>query len=177
MKSLLLAIVVVIAAILNAAAVKTGEAAPGFNLKSMDGSMISLASLKGKTVVLHVAATWCPFCNAEAPHLESLWQKYKDKGVQVLIIDVKEKPRMVKKWIKRLKPTFSVLLDPDGKVAASYAPPEAQPALPRDEVMIASNLVIDKKGVVQFFSLLDTASFDAQLTALTKRLEEVLALP
>lgn len=80
---------------------------------------------------------------------------------------------MAAKWAEARKFTFPVLLDTDGAVSASYAPPDLLPELARDEVCIASNLIIDLDGKIQFFSLLDTKSFDAKLIALTKRLEEL----
>jgi len=94
--------------------------------------------------------------------------------VKVLIIDVKEPQGTVRKWAKKNSFTFPVLLD-DGKIAASYARPDVLPDLPREETVIASNLVIDRAGRIRFYSLLDTASFDARLVALTKRLDEVIA--
>ena len=69
---------------------------------------------------------------------------------------------------------FPVLLDESGAVSASYAPPDAVPDLPRDQVPIASNLIIDRKGAIRFYSLLDSANFDAKLIALRARLDEVL---
>ena len=44
----------------------------------------------------------------------------------------------------------------------------------RDQVPIASNLVLDRSGKIRFFSLLDTANFDAKLLALTVRLDALL---
>jgi peroxiredoxin len=107
--------------------------------------------------------------------LEALWQKYKSRNVQVLIIDVKESKEIAAKWAVARKLTFPVLLDADGKVSASYAPADVLPDLARDEICIASNLIIDPKGRIQFFSLLDSKSFDAKLIALTTRLEELIA--
>ena len=78
-------------------------------------------------------------------------------------------------YAKRSKYTFPVLLDADGKVSTSYAPAGVQPDLPRDQVPIASNLIIDREGKIRFYSLLDTASFDARLVDLTARLEELLS--
>ena len=77
--------------------------------------------------------------------------------------------------MKQMKYTFPVLLDPNGKVSSAYAPPGVQPDLARDQVPIASNLIIDKDGKVRFYSLLDTANFDAKLLALTARLDQLLA--
>ncbi|MEO1655046.1 MAG: TlpA disulfide reductase family protein, partial [Bacteroidota bacterium] len=136
---------------------------------------IALASLKGKFVVLHIATTWCPYCNAEAPHLEKLYQSYQDKNVEVVIIDVKESRELVKTKLKdKYQLSFPVLLDTDGQVAASFAPVEVLPDLARDEIMLASNLLIDPQGKIQFMSLLDTKNFDVELAELKKRLDELL---
>ncbi|MBR9997899.1 MAG: redoxin domain-containing protein [Cyclobacteriaceae bacterium] len=153
-----------------------GNPAPDFSLADLDGDSLSLSSLRGDFVVIHIATTWCPFCNAEAPYLEELYRQYKDKRVQVLIIDVKEPKDLVQaKLQERFNLSFPVLLDLDGSVAASYAPPGVLPDLARDEVMLASNLLIDPEGKIQFLSLLDSKNFDAKLVDLKKRLDELLA--
>lgn len=152
-----------------------GEKAPGFTLTSLDGQTYSLDALKGTYVVLHIATTWCPFCNAEAPYLEQLNKDFKDKNVQVLLIDVKEDQALVRKVFSKYNFTFPVLLDADGTISAGYAPPGVLPDLPRDEVPLASNLIIDKQGQIQFYSLLDSRNFDARLVYLRQRLEELLA--
>lgn len=151
------------------------EQAPDFSLKSLEDETISLKEYKGKILVLHIATTWCPFCNAEAPHLEKLYQDYKDKNVEVLIIDVKEPKELVEKQLKeKHNLSFPILLDPEGEVAASFAPKDVLPDLSRDEVMLASNLIIDQEGKIQFMSLLDSKNFDAELVELKKRLNEIL---
>ena len=152
-----------------------GKMAPEFSLEDLHGNSLDLSSLRGNYVVIHIATTWCPFCNAEAPYLEELSQHYKDKNVRVLIIDVKEPRDLVQSKLQdRFNFSFPVLLDPDGTVAASYAPPDVLPDLSRDEVMLASNLLIDPEGKIQFLSLLDSKNFDAKLINLKKRLDELL---
>lgn len=106
--------------------------------------------------------------------MEALWQKYKSRNVKVFIINVKESVEVAARWADARKLTFPILMDTDGKVSASYAPPDLLPDLARDEVSIASNLIIDPQGKIQFFSLLDSRNFDAKLIALTKQLEELL---
>ena len=81
---------------------------------------------------------------------------------------------MTEKWVGKRKFTFPILLDSDGKVAASYSPPDLLPALSRSEVAIGSNLIIDDKGKIQFFDLLNTTSFDAKLIKLQARLKQLL---
>jgi len=151
-----------------------GQAAPSFKLTALDGKTYSLEQFRGKFVVIHFATTWCPFCNAEAPHLEELYKTYKQKDVQVFIIDVKEGEDRATKLSQKFNFSFPVLLDKDGMVSARYAPEGVQPDLARDEVPLASNLIIDKEGKIRFYSLLNTADFDAKLTKLKQRLDELL---
>ena len=152
-----------------------GQAAPLFTLSDMSGKPFSLDKMKGKTTIIHFATTWCPFCNAEAPYLEQLYKEYKDRGVQVFIVDVMEEKDLVERSFKRFNFSFPVLLDSDGKVSASYAPEKIQPDLARHEVPLASNLIIDKDGNIRFYSLLNTLAFDAKLTKLKEKLDELLA--
>lgn len=153
-----------------------GASAPEFSLPSLDGRNVALSQLRERIVVIHFAATWCPFCNAELPHLVALDKAYKDQGVQVLIVDIAERKSPVERWARKHGVAFPVLLDEDGAVAKRYAPPKTvQPDLGRDEVMVASNLLIDRQGRIRFFSLLDTAGFDAKLVALRALLDEMLA--
>lgn len=68
------------------------------------------------------------------------------------------------------------MLDLDGTVSASFAPEGVLPDLPRDQIPIASNLIIDREGKIHFYSLLDFRNFDAKLVALTARLDELLTV-
>jgi peroxiredoxin len=52
-----------------------GSVAPPFTLRTPAGEPLSLASLRGKTVLLELFATWCPHCAAEAPHLKAMYAK------------------------------------------------------------------------------------------------------
>jgi peroxiredoxin len=151
---------------------------PAFALPDLNGEQISSEDYQGSYLVIHIATTWCPFCNAEAPHLEQLKQDYQDKNVEVLIIDVKEPKALVQtKLQERFDLTFPILLDSDGSVAASFAPEDVLPDLDRDEVMLASNILIDPEGKIQFLSLLDSKNFDAKLVELKARLDELLDTP
>lgn len=95
--------------------------------------------------------------------------------MQVLVVDVKEAPEAARGYAERSGFTFPVLHDVDGEQTAQYAPQGVLPDLNRSDVPIASNLIIDGEGLIQFFTLLDTTSFDAKLVALRARLDELLA--
>ena len=149
--------------------------APPIELVSLNDETISLDQFRGQVVVIHFGTSWCPFCRAEDPHLEALYQEYRDRGVQVLVVNVGETDEKAREWKEEAGFSFPMLMDRDGAISATYAPADAQPDLPRHEVMIASNLVIDGEGMVRFMSLLDTSNFDAKLIALRAQLNEVLA--
>ena len=164
------------AAMAAPANLKLDEAAPAFSLKTPEGKTIASGDLRGRFAVVHFAATWCPFCAAEAPNLEKLYRDYRDRGVLVYIIDVKEQAGTVTKNFRKFGFSFPLLLDLEGTVARSFAPPATiLPDLARDEVMIASNLIIDREGKIRFFSLLDSAHFDAKLVGLRAQLDKLLA--
>ncbi len=99
---------------------------------------------------------------------------YGERGVQALIIDVLEARSVAEAWAKNHGFSFPVLVDPDGKATEPFAPPGVLPDLPRNQVPIASNLIIDREGRVRFFSLLDSANFDAKLVELRAKLDEML---
>jgi hypothetical protein len=107
--------------------------------------------------------------------LQALDETYTDRGVTALVINVKEDRGKAADWKKMLKWTIPVLLDTDGSVSARYAPEGVLPDLPRDQIPIASNIIIDREGRIRFYSLLDSRNFDAKLIALTARLNELLA--
>jgi peroxiredoxin len=154
-----------------------GQAAPPFKLTAMDGKSYSLEQFRGQYVVIHFATTWCPFCNAEAPHLEQLFKDYREKGVQVFIIDVKENKELVARLFSKFNFSFPVLLDETGAISTRYAPADVLPDLARDEVPLASNLIIDKNGKIQFYSLLNSADFDAKLIKVKQKLDELINAP
>jgi cytochrome c biogenesis protein CcmG/thiol:disulfide interchange protein DsbE len=62
----------------------TGGPAPDFSFTSFDGQEIRLADLRGQVVVVNFWASWCGPCRVEAPDLQRIHEKYKDRGVVVL---------------------------------------------------------------------------------------------
>jgi cytochrome c biogenesis protein CcmG/thiol:disulfide interchange protein DsbE len=70
---------------------RVGERAPAFSLQRLNGSgSVSLASLRGKVVVLNFFQSTCAPCKLEAPALEKVWEHYRSQGVVVLGIDTRD---------------------------------------------------------------------------------------
>jgi cytochrome c biogenesis protein CcmG/thiol:disulfide interchange protein DsbE len=58
--------------------------APNVSFKALDGSEISLASLRGKVVLVNFWATWCEPCKIETPWMIEFQNKYSSKGFTIL---------------------------------------------------------------------------------------------
>jgi peroxiredoxin len=95
--------------------------APGFSLQSSDGQQVSLASLKGKVVMVNFWATWCVPCRQEMPHLQALYDRYNSLGFELLAVNVeKNNAEGARKWLEERPVTFPVLFDPNNEVTKLY---------------------------------------------------------
>ncbi|MBO4402915.1 MAG: TlpA family protein disulfide reductase [Bacteroidales bacterium] len=119
-----------------------GAEAPDFTLPDTNGVMVSLKDLRGKVVVIDFWASWCRPCRMENPNMVKLYQKYHEKGLEILgvSLDGDRESWMkaihqdglywtqvsdLKRWncaaAKQYGVTgipFTLLLDKDGKIVA-----------------------------------------------------------
>jgi len=61
-----------------------GKPAPTFTLEDLSGKKVSLASYKGKAVLINFWATWCAPCKIETPWIIELRKQYASQGFEVL---------------------------------------------------------------------------------------------
>ena len=84
--------------------------APAFEVTTLDGRTISLASLKGKVVIVDFWATWCPPCREEIPHFVQLYKTYAPK-LEILGISLDEDGKeAVAAFVKEHEMTYPVAL-------------------------------------------------------------------
>jgi len=138
-----------------AAAALAGERpqAPDFELPHLDGDgTLALSSLRGKVVVLNFWASWCTPCREEAPLLQDVWTRWRDRGVVVLGVNARELSSKGREFLADEGITYpnvhdgkgstlgrfgipalpeTMFIDPEGRVAAYIAGPVDADSLDR----------------------------------------------
>jgi len=140
-----------------------GKPAPNFTLEDLNGKKVSLASYKGKAVLINFWATWCGPCKVETPWLVELRNKYAAQGFEVLGVDSegdgakpgsaawdKDKAE-VTKFITHAKVPYPVLLNGDS-LSKPYGGLDNLPAsyyIDRKGVVVATLVGIDSANVIE----------------------------
>ncbi len=118
--------------------VRDKKKVPHCCLESLSGEKVQLSDLKDKIIFLNFWATWCGPCKEEMPSMETLYQRYKERGFVFLTISVDyEGPEPVRKFIEKRRYRFPVLLDPKGETLDLF-----------EISKIPATLIIDRKGKV-----------------------------
>jgi len=114
--------------------------APEFSLKDLQGNALSLASYKGKVLILNFWATWCPPCRREIPGFIEAYRELKDKGLEILGVSVDDMPEAtLGQWVRDAGMNYPVALA-TAKIVADYEPGDYIPA----------TIVIDREGRIRY---------------------------
>ncbi len=77
-----------------------GMPAPDITMSDKDGSPLTLSSMKGKVVLVDFWASWCKPCRAENPFVVSVYNKYKDKGLDIFSVSLDQDKTA---WLKAIQ--------------------------------------------------------------------------
>ena len=133
--------------------VKLGEPAPNFQLRDMNGQLVTLSDLRGKVVLLNFWATWCGPCRVEMPAMEELYRAFSRKDFEILAVSTDAQGVAITRPFQQENHlTFPILHDADYRVGLTYG----ARSLPM-------TFMVDRQGVVrhQIFGARDWRAFEA----------------
>ena len=93
---------------------KPGEQAPDFKLRNLDGEYMTLASFKGKYVLLDFWGTWCGWCIKGIPDMKEYYAKYKDR-IEFVGIDCRDTEEKWKEGVAKHELPWTNLYNGDGQ--------------------------------------------------------------
>ncbi|MCK5896520.1 MAG: protein disulfide oxidoreductase [Cocleimonas sp.] len=112
------------------------DVAPNIQGMLMDGTLVDLKQYRGKPVLLHFWATWCPFCKLEEGSITSI---NKDWQVLTIAYQSEDKANIEKHLKKQGLESWSVISDPEGRIATLYGISS-----------VPSSFIIDANGNIRF---------------------------
>jgi peroxiredoxin len=77
-----------------------GAPFPNFDEKDINGKPLSVASYRGKVLLIDFWATWCPPCRAELPDILAAYKRYHEQGFEVIGISLDEDRKELEKFLK-----------------------------------------------------------------------------
>jgi peroxiredoxin len=120
--------------------IQEGDHAPEFRLSALDGRQVGLSDYRGKVVMVHFWATWCPPCVEELPVLDRMYRGLPGRDIEVLAVSVDEGGAgSVISFLKKNAVSLPVLLDPGASVAHSYG-----------TFKFPETYILDRSGIVRY---------------------------
>jgi len=112
--------------------------APDFSFMSKQGESITLADLKGKTVVLDFWGTWCKPCLMATPDLLRLHKKYSEQDVVFIGVAVNDQEDRWAAYIEKFNMDWPQFIDKTRKISTPFG-----------VVSYPTYIVIDGDGIVR----------------------------
>ena len=143
--------------------VEIGRPAPRYAATTLAGDSVSTSALAGKVVLLNVWATWCAPCREEIPFLQSLYEKHRSDGLEIVgvSVDARGEEPDIRAFAERFRMTYPIWRDPDERVQSLFL-----------ALGVPSTYLIDRKGVLRWRRL---GTLRASDTTLAHALTESLA--
>ena len=136
--------------------VAIGAPAPAYATVALNGDSVSLASLRGKPVLLNIWATWCHPCRAEIPDLRVLHERYRNRGLELVgvSVDADGTDEAIKEFMDEFRMTYPIWRDPDERVSARFL-----------ALGVPATFLIDREGILRWRKTGPIAPNDSTLTA------------
>ncbi len=102
-------------------ALSVNQMAPDFTLPSSAKQNVRLAELRGQVIMLNFWATWCNPCRVEIPHLQDLYNQYKNIGFTVIGVNIDNNKTKATRMARNLGAKFPILFDNTQTVSKLYS--------------------------------------------------------
>ena len=119
---------------------------------TVQGSQESLASYRGKIVLLHFFASWCSECVAEVPTLRNLHNAFKGSDFQIVGVAVDDDPFDAQSFVRQFGVPFPVILDTTSELKNYFSVKD-----------LPVTLFLDRRGVPVTFQDPQTGGYTAKL--------------
>ena len=93
--------------------------APDFTLETLNGGSFSLATMRGRWVILNFWATWCTPCADEMPALQTIANE-RSGEIALFGINMNEEADAIRTYMTRYRLSFPILMNPDDATYANY---------------------------------------------------------
>lgn len=100
-------------------ALDVGAQAPDFELPSAQ-EPVKLSKTQGKVIYLDFWASWCGPCGESFPWMNAMQAKFKQKGLQIIAINLDANNDDAQKFLAQHAAQFTVLFDPKGVTPRQY---------------------------------------------------------
>ncbi|GIO28489.1 thiol-disulfide oxidoreductase ResA [Ornithinibacillus bavariensis] len=101
-----------------------GDEAPDFQLNQVNDhnelKTVRLSDFRGKGVMLNFWGTWCKPCESEMPYMQKLYPEYKEKGIEIIAVNLDATEFVVDQFINKYNLTFPVPHDTKDQVRDLY---------------------------------------------------------
>lgn len=105
----------------NLAPELAGEGPEGHvQLADLNGTPVRLSDLRGKAVWVNFWASWCPPCQFETPTVRAMDQRYRDRGLVVVGVQVQQTVQAGRDYATRYGLTYTIGADVTGAVFHTY---------------------------------------------------------
>jgi peroxiredoxin len=114
-----------------------GDQKPDFTAKGVDGKDVKPADYAGKILVIDFWATWCSACCEKLLEYQPMAEKYKDKGVQFLVISRDNDPATARGWAKEKNVTIPMAMFND-QIQSVFFPGQEAITIPQARILDAT---------------------------------------